>query len=168
VEPPATGALAATPVFVNHRGFEPGFDVNVVFTTWRGTYAALRAASEWARRLNGRILLWYPQVVPRQFSTTAPPISVTFVERRLQSLAEVCCEDLNVVIRVCLCRDEQQCLRNGLDSESVVLVGGKKRWLPTHEQKLAVFLHSCGLRVLFIASNENSSAIAPSLEHSPT
>ena len=152
----AASEQAAISAPSNRPGSTPRLEIHVVFTEWQGTRAALRAASQWARCLSGQIVLWCPQVVPHQVSLTAPPISISFLEQRLESLALACCEDLEVMVRVCLCRDEQQCLLNALDPESVVLVGGKKHWLPTQEQKLAAFLRSYGLRVLFIPTKENA------------
>jgi hypothetical protein len=114
-------------------------------------------------------VLWSPLVVPRHFSITAPPVSTAFTEQRLQLLVGECCrEDIEIVIRVCLCRDEEQCLLNVLEPESVVLVGGKKRWLPTHEQKLATLLHSHGHRILFIPTKENVPATPTASERIPT
>jgi hypothetical protein len=136
-------------------GSNRGFEVHVVFTDWRGTRAAMQAASRWARFLRGQIVLWCPQVVPHQVSLTSPPISTPFLEQGLESLALACCENSEIMIRVRLCRDTQQCLLNLLDPEAGVLVGGKKRWLPTQEQKWAAFLHSSGLRVLFMPIKED-------------
>jgi len=48
-------------------------------------------------------------------------------ESRKFGLLTVGCEDLEIVIQVCLCRDKEQCLPNVLEPESVVLVGGKRR-----------------------------------------
>ncbi len=162
------GEQAATPGPPDCDGFGAEFEVNVIFTTWLGTQAALHTASQWACCLGTRIVLWVPQVVPRQFSFTAPPVSTAFTERRLQSLVVACCEDLEVVIRICLCRDGEQCLLTVLEPDSVVLVGGKRRWLRTQEQKLATLLHSHGHRVLFIPTKENVPATVVSSERIPT
>jgi hypothetical protein len=61
---------------------------------------------------------------------------------------------MEITIRVCLCRDLEPCVLNVLEPDSVVLVGGKKRWLRTQEQKLACLLHAFGHRVLFIPTKE--------------
>lgn len=163
----ALGEKTATPGPPGYDGFGTELEVHVIFTTWLGTQTALRTASQWARCLGARIVLWTPQVVPRQFSMTAPPVSIAFTERRLQSLVLACCEDLEIVIRVCLCRDGEQCLLSALEPDSVVLVGGKKRWLPTREQKLATLLHSYGHRVLFIPTKENVPATLAASERIP-
>src|ERR1700680_4945679 len=154
----AVGEQTATPVPRGCDRFGAEFVVNVIFTTWLGTQDALRTASQWARCLGARIVLWSPQMVPRQFSLTAPPVSTDFMEQRLQSLVTACCEDQEIVIRVCLCRDLEQCVLNILEPDSVVLVGGKKRWLPTQEQKLATLLHDFGHRVLFVPTKEHVPA----------
>jgi len=157
----------ATPASPSCNGLDAEFVVNVIFTTWHGTHAALRAASRWARCLDARIVLWSPQVVPRQFSVTAPPVSRAFMEQRLQSLVGAYCEDLEIVIRVCLCRDLEPCVLNVLEPDSVVLVGGKKRWLRTQEQKLACLLHAIGHRVLFIPTKENVPASVTTFKRIP-
>jgi hypothetical protein len=153
----AVGEQAATPGPRDCDRFGAKFEINVIFTTWLGTQAALHTASQWACRLGARIVLWFPQAVPRQFSMTAPPVSTAFMERRLQSLA-ACCENLEIVIRICLCRDGEQCLLTVLEPDSIVLVGGKRRWLRTQEQKLANLLRSYGHRVVFIPAKENIPA----------
>ena len=162
------GEQTATPAPSACDGFGAEFVVNVIFTTWLGTQDALRTASQWARCLGARIVLWSPQIVPRQFSVTAPPVSTDFMEQRLQSLAVECCEDLDISIRVCLCRDVGRCVLNVLEPDSLVLVGGKKRWFSTQEQKLATLLHSHGHRVLFIHAKENVPAMPAASERLPT
>ena len=172
VEPRNPGFFAvderpATPASPSCNGLGAEFVVNVIFTTWHGTHAALRAASRWARCLDARIVLWSPQVVPRQFSVTAPPVSRAFTEQRLQSLVGAYCENLEIVIRVCLCRDLELCVLNVLEPDSVVLVGGKKRWLRTQEQKLACLLQAFGHRVLFIPTKENVPATVTTSKRIP-
>ncbi len=130
--------------------------VHVVFTNWIGTKAALRMAGEWVRGLDARIVVWFPQVVPRQFPMTKPPVSSVFAERRLGSMALEYCEDAEISLQMCYCTNLRRCLANVLGPDSVVLVGGKKRWWRSTEQKLAGFLKSCGHRVLFISTEEKS------------
>ncbi|HXH86728.1 MAG TPA: hypothetical protein VNI35_07860 [Nitrospira sp.] len=149
-------------------GFGEKFEVDVIFTTWPGTQAALYAVREWTRYLDARVVLWSPQVVPRRFSMTAPPVSTGFIEHSLQRLAEVCCDGMEVVIRVCLCREQHDCLLSVLSPQSIVLVGGKVRWWHTQEQRLAGFLHSAGLRVLFIPVKERAPVTLAAPEWMPT
>jgi hypothetical protein len=148
-------------------GFGERFEVDVIFTTWPGTQAALYAARQWTRYLDARVVLWSPQVVPRRFSMTAPPVSTGFIEHSLQRLAEVCCGGVEVVIRVCLCREQHDCLLSVLSPQSIVLVGGKVRWWSTQEQRLTGFLHSAGLRVLFIPVKERAPVTLAAPERMP-
>jgi hypothetical protein len=149
-------------------GFGEKFEVDVIFTTWPGTQAALYAARQWTRYLDARVLLWSLQVVPRRFSMSAPPVSTGFIEHSLQRRAEVCCDGVEVVIRVCLCRERHDCLLSVLSPQSIVLVGGKVRWWHTQEQRLAGFLYSAGLRVLFIPIKERAPVTLPAPERMPT
>jgi hypothetical protein len=172
-EPKETGLLYAgertrVPEPPGYDEFRGELDVNVIFTTWPGTEAALCTASHWCCCLGARILLWSPHIVPRRFSLTVPPVSTAFMQQRLQSLVVACCKDLEVMIQVSLCGDSEQCLLNVLELDSIVLVGGKKCWLPTQEQKLASLLQSCGHRVLFIPSVGNVPAMAKAPEQVPT
>jgi hypothetical protein len=171
-EPNQNGLLAvcehpAPPTATVCDGFRAEFTVNVIFTTWQGTHAALRAANQWARCLNARIVLWSPQIVPRQFPIDDPPPSESSLEQRLQSLAEAHCENLEIVVRLCLCRDLEECLLHVLEPDSIVLLGGRKRWLPSPEQKLATLLHAFGHRVLFIPAKENVPATVAASKRIP-
>ena|SRR6266478_7675730 len=86
---------------------------------------------------------------------TSPPLTPsTFTKQRLHSLTEPYCEDLEIVVRMCPSGDLEQSLLYVLEVDSVVLVGGRQRWLPTQDQKLATLLPAFGHRVLFIPTKE--------------
>lgn len=134
---------------------ERGSDVNVVFTTWAGTQAALKMAGQWTRYLEARVVVWFLEVVPRQFALRRPPLSVEFTERRLANLAVNCCDGVDVEIRMCLCTDFSQCLMANLKKDSLVFIGGRTRVWRTWEKKLAEFLKAQGHVVLFIDTKED-------------
>jgi hypothetical protein len=99
---------------------------------------------------------------------TSPPLTpATFTEQRLQSLMEARREDLEHVTRVCPSRDPEQCLRYVLEPNSVVLVGGGNRWLPTQDQKPAILLRAFGHRVLFVPIKENVPATGTASKRIP-
>jgi hypothetical protein len=99
---------------------------------------------------------------------TSPPLTLaTFREQRLQSLAEAQCEDLEIVFRVRPSRDLEQCLRYVLAADSVALVGGRQRWLPTQDQKLAILPRAIGHRALFIPTKENVPATGTASKRIP-
>lgn len=129
---------------------ERKLEVNVIFSTTQGTQAALKAAQELAHGLNARTMLLVPQVVPRQFPISSPPVSIAFTERRALAIASASQKDMDIRVHVYLCGDKKQCLLKVLKPKSLVLIGGKKRWWLAPEQKLARALRARGHRVIFI------------------
>jgi hypothetical protein len=144
-------------VFGEHltANLESRSDVNVVFTTWAGTQAALKMAGQWTQYLEARIVVWFLEVVPRQFALRRPPSSVEFTERRLTKLATSCCDGVDVEIRLCLCTNFSQCLVANLKPDSMVFMGGRTRIWRTWERKLAEFLKVQGHVVLFVDTKKD-------------
>ena len=128
----------------------PNLEVNVIYTTVPGTVAALKTADELGVDLGARVFFLVPQSVPLSFPLTSPPVSVSFTEERFRSMATVCQEATEVHVRVLLCRDKLQVLLRVLKPQSVVVVGGRKRWWLTPEENLARILKSHGHRVIFV------------------
>jgi hypothetical protein len=144
VEPLPTAATAEPPP--EH----PRFALNVVFTTWRGTLAAVRIASRLSGSLGARILIWYFQTVPSQFSPSSPPVSTEFVKRRLGAMVRMCGRRSEAEIHICFCTDQRRCMQAVFAPESVVIAGGRRRWWSSREEKTAALLQSYGCRVLFV------------------
>jgi len=124
--------------------------INVVFTTATGTLAALRAAQDMAGDLNAQCVLLVPQIVPLQFSFSSPPVSIEFTERRAHPLALECRGNLEISIRVYLCGDTRKCLLKALKPQSIILLGGRRRWGLAREQRMARLLQANGHRVIFV------------------
>ena len=122
-------------------------NVSVVFTSIEATIAALKKAAGLASRLNAHITLLVPQIVPYPLPLTSPPVLLDFNERRFRVLAE----QSAVETRVCLylCRDRWETLTVVLKPRSVVVLGGRKRWWPTAEKRLAHRLRRAGHEVVF-------------------
>jgi hypothetical protein len=131
---------------------ESELEIDVIFTDTDGTLAALKLAGNLACNLGPRIHLQVPQVVPLHFPLTRPPISIAFTEQRLLELAHRGAQrPLETAIHLYLCRDKKQALSQVLKPRSLVIIGGKKRWWPTEEGKLARMLRSKGHQVVFAA-----------------
>lgn len=145
-------SLGDSPLAPEALGFplQP-LEITVIFTGPAATLSALMWAHQCAQTLNAHIVL-VCQVVPRYFDFTKSPISTTFMERQLCSMAAAWCPDVAVEIRIVLCRHLDQCLKRIFDRESVVILGGRKRWWHSREQRLAKTLESSGHRVLFVDS----------------
>lgn len=125
--------------------------VNVIFTSTRGTLAALRTASALAHNLEARVNLLAPQVVPYALPLERPPVPITFTQQRLLDLVyrgNLGCVEASV--QLYLCRDRRQALQQVLKPRSLVIIGGRARWWPTTESKLAGILRSQGHQVIFV------------------
>jgi len=127
---------------------EGRLNVAVVFTSGDATLAALRKAGALADRLNGRITLLVPQIVPYPLPLESPPVLLDFSERRLRQLARE--SAVETTVRIYLCRDRIATLKAVLAPRSLVVIGGRRRlWWRTREQSLARQLRHAGHEVIF-------------------
>jgi hypothetical protein len=121
--------------------------VAVVYTSDRATLSAMQKAAVLADSLHARLTLVYPQIVPYPRPLTSPPVLPEFTEKRLHTIASQIPVDTE--IQVCLCRDREDALAATLKPQSVVVLGGRKRWWPTAEKSLARKLRRAGHEVIF-------------------
>lgn len=124
----------------------PELEVNVVYTRLPGAAKTLHTASGLARGLGARVTVHVPQVIPYPLELKAPPVSVPFAEQQLLALAGE--QPVETNIQMYLCRDLTETIRRVLKPDSVVVIGGRKRWWPTPEKKLAAILRRDGHRVI--------------------
>ena len=124
-------------------------EVNVLFTTERGTRWALRTAGNLARQLSARIRLVVIQVVPYALPLDHPQVSTNFVQDRCRSMAAECTDVTEIRISVYLCRHRWKALQRVLSANSLVVVGGRRRWWATADQRLAKALEYQGHHVIF-------------------
>jgi hypothetical protein len=125
-----------------------GLRIVVVSTTVPATLAALRRAGELAHELGARIRILVPHVVPYPLPIDRPLIDPNFMVRHFRTISVH--GAIETRIDVCLCRDAYEAVARGLCPESVVLIGGRKRWWPTREQRLAKRLNLSGHHVVFV------------------
>ena len=124
-------------------------EFHLVFTSLAGARAALVAAGGYARDLGAQITILAAQVVPYPLPLEKPPVDVRLLERDLGALAAA--QPVETAIRIYLCRDAWETIRNALPPESTVIVGGRKRWWwPSGEQRFAGLLRRDGHRVIFL------------------
>jgi len=121
--------------------------VTVVYTSDRATTSAMQKAAVLAGSLHARLTLVYPEIVPFPRPITSPPVLPEFTEQRLRTIAGQVPVDTE--IRVCRCRDRKDALAATLRPQSVVVLGGRKRWWPTVEKSLARQLRRAGHEVIF-------------------
>lgn len=147
-------ALAA-PVYAQEaKGHQPidgqterRLEVFVIFTDLPGTLAAIQRAEGLAEQLGAHLRLVMPYEVSYRLPLTKPPVSVEFLEGQMRDLAAR--TGMEVEAQVCLCRDKKSALGTLLPPNSLIVVGGKKRWWPTAAQLLARAIRRDGHQVIF-------------------
>jgi len=124
----------------------PELEVNVVYTRLPGAAKSLDIASGLARGLGARVTVHVAHVIPYPLELKSPQVPVQFAEQQLLAMAGE--QLVETSIRIYLCRDLTETIRQVLKRDSVVVVGGQKRWWPTRENKLAAALRRDGHRVI--------------------
>jgi hypothetical protein len=128
--------------------------VYVVYTSTDETLAALRIAGGFAVALNVPLILVHyrtvPYPLPVDFPTGVSPIhSEEFLER-------LRAEEIAVVGRVYLCRDDRRAIGCALKRPSLVVVGGRRRWWPTKAQSWRRALETAGHYVVFVEEHSHA------------
>jgi len=100
-------------------------EVVVVHTAIPATLVALKTAATLAKGLSARIRLLVPQVVPYPLPLEAPPVPVSFTERKFRTVAEA--SAVETMVEIVLCRDIDSALDNLLPQRSLVVLGGCRR-----------------------------------------
>ena len=128
---------------------DPGLDIAVVFTSVESTLAALRRAGALAQHLAAKITLLVPQIVPYPLPLSSPPVLIDWNERRFRVIAGM--SPVDTTVRLYLCRDRDELLKNVLGRRSLVVLGGPRRWWRfTAEKRLARNLRRSGHEVVLI------------------
>ena len=129
-------------------------EVDVVFTTFEGTLAALEKASELSRDLETGIRLLVPQVVPYIYAIDRPPVDAGFLRRKMIDLVlQGVSGGAKTTIDLYFCRDRLRTLLSVLKPNSLVVVGGRRRWWATDESRLSKALRNNGHQVVSIDLN---------------
>ena len=123
-------------------------NINVVFTAIDATLTALKEAGRLANRLRGHITLVVPQIVPFPVPLTSPPVLLDWSERRFRLIADGSPVETRVALY--LCRDRVETLKAVLKPASLVVLGGRRRWWPTSDWRLARILRRAGHEVIFM------------------
>lgn len=122
-------------------------EIVVLHTDLETTRHALKAAAKLAAGRAASIRLLAPQVVPYALPIDQPPVATKFVEDNLRAVVSEFAIETSIDVR--LCRDLAVALDSALRPVSLVVVGGKKRWWPTRESRLARRLSRLGHHVVF-------------------
>jgi hypothetical protein len=128
--------------------------VYVVYTSMDETFAALRIAGGFAKTLNVPLILVHYRVVPYPLAVDRPTgVSPIHSEQFLERLRV---EEIDVVSRVYLCRDDGCAVGAALNLPSLVVVGGRRRWWPTKAQSWQRTLEAAGHYVVFVQEHSHA------------
>lgn len=139
----ATGDTPPTPQAAPTRG-----RVYVVFTDIEGTLRAVRVARRLAPAFGGRVTVVHFRPLDFGAPLDAPagisPAETEGFRARLEA------EGLDVDVNVCVCRDARRALPTVIDAQSLVVVGGHRRWWPTGADRWRRILEAAGRLVVFV------------------
>ncbi len=152
---------------VSHDYFEshddPCLSATVVHTSFDGTVAALKAAVSLARNLDVRLSLIIAEVVPFRLPIDQPRRSVEFLKQLQEDMAaEAALESDEILVQICVCRDTRETLGRLLPTPSLVVLGGRRGWWPSREQRLETFLSRLGHHVVLVDAGAEPAAEAGS------
>ncbi len=136
-----------------HSGALPGgeFDrlqVNVLYTTYSGTLAALRAAAQLGANLKICSKVTRLCAVPYPLPLERPAISRDFLEEQMRRLA--CESSVEFTAQICLCREPQRTLRELFPPHSLIVIANKKRWWLEKEHRWVKVLKEIGHKVILV------------------
>jgi hypothetical protein len=74
-------------------------------------------------------------------------VLLEFSEKRFRAVAAE--SRVETSVQIYLCRNRFETLTSFLKRGSIIVLGGRKRWLPTRDELLALRLRRAGYEVLF-------------------
>ncbi len=140
---PATGRPALPAAEETDRRL----NIAVVYTSVESTLTALKEAGTLANSLGARIELVVPQVVPYPLPLDSPPVLVEFNEKRFRVMVSE--SPVETSVQIYLCRDRFETLTSVLKPGSIVFLGGRHKWWPGKDERLARKLRRAGYEVFF-------------------
>lgn len=126
--------------------------LEVIFTNLSRTEKALERTVRLASGLDAKVKLIHVQQVPIAFPMDRPPVDIAFTRAQLVDLVHRAAHcELEVQVQLYLCRDRIRTLFEILNPPSLVILGGRDRWWPTPESRLAKLLSEKGHRVILLS-----------------
>ena len=126
----------------------PNARIYVVFTDIIGTRAALFAATRLARGLDLPLLLLAARRVPYPLSLEEPPFSIEFTEHAMYGLVSNL--DAEIAVRILLCREPEDAIRDAVGPEALVVIGTRKGWWRSRYRNLVRRLRADGRHLVVI------------------
>ena len=128
-----------------------GLPVCVVYTSMNPTLIALEKAGPLAKSLKSGIEILAVQTVPFAVPLNDPSVPFEFLVKRLKEMAAQFPElPVPIKISAYLCRDQLEALKRVLNRNCPVVMGVKKKWWPSRDERLARKLRQAGYNVILV------------------
>ena len=147
------GELWIDPAVLGADREERDLEFTVVFIEPDVTRAVLARAAVMTSGLNARFSLVAVHTIPYPASFGEPGTSDSFLVEQLSKLCEGC--ELPVTAEVVMARAREDGFRHFLKPGSTVLLGSRKRWWRTTEERLARSLAADGHKVVLVHVEAN-------------
>jgi hypothetical protein len=122
--------------------------VFVVFTSINQTLHALERACQLAKSLESGVEILAVQTVPFALPLDDPSVPFKFLVGRLEEMAALF--PVPIKISACLCRDQLEALERMINRQSPVVIGVRKKWLSTPDDRVARKLQRAGYDVTLV------------------
>lgn len=142
------GELCIDPRDLGADSFAGEVELVVPYTEPAVTRAVLERAAALTAGLNARISLVAVQALPYPTPFVCPTAIYSYLVDQLVDLADGC--PLPVAPQVILARSREEGFRQALKSETTVLVGTRRRFWRTAEERLAKSLLADGHKVVLL------------------
>jgi hypothetical protein len=119
--------------------------ITVLFTDLERTRVALSTGLKLAQDLHASFQIVVTRVVPYPLPLDKPPVDSAFIQQQVTALTE---GFPIVAVHIYDCRDPETALLRYLPPKSIVIVGSRKAWWSTREEKLARKLRNAGHSVI--------------------
>src|ERR1700730_11365029 len=124
-------------------------DIVVPYTNPQLTRLAVRQAEELAAKLPSKIRVWRLHGVPFPDDLRYPPVALDILREQTRQIARgVKTSEITLV----LTRDPEAALLKTLRPGSIVVIGTKKRWWRTAQERLAKLCERHGYQVALVYS----------------
>jgi hypothetical protein len=142
------GQLRIDPGSLAQDGVSAEIELAIPYTEKYLAGAVLERAMALGAGLNARISLVAVHAAPYPLEFGCPSSTHAFLVERLVELAGRC--PLPVTAEVIMARSQEEGFRNAFHSSATVLVGSRRRWWRTAEEKLARALARDGRQVVLM------------------
>ena len=142
------GELRLDPGSIEVKDAGSGVELVIAHTDWTMTTAILKRAAELTAGLDARVVLLAVHTVPYPASFASAAASHAHLVEQLLDLAGQ--STLPVTPQVVLARSREEGFRHALKSETTVLVGTRRHFWRTAEERLAKSLVADGHKVVLL------------------